>query len=158
MAEKTSGYEYLDHTADIQIHSWGPSLKEAFEQAAVAIMGYLTELPLVDIDDARSPAESEAKGEDLESLLYSFLEEVLYLWQTFAEGDYFIFKKVTITELSLGPEFKVKFKAYGEIFDLKKHPQGTEVKAITYSAMQVIPADKNTKKPGVAELYVIIDI
>ncbi|CAF4219274.1 unnamed protein product, partial [Rotaria magnacalcarata] len=25
-------YEYLDHTADIQIHSWGDSIEESFEQ------------------------------------------------------------------------------------------------------------------------------
>ena len=36
-------YEYLDHTADVQIHCWGRDLKEAFEQAAVGMYGYLTE-------------------------------------------------------------------------------------------------------------------
>ena len=41
------GYEYLDHTADVQIHSWGPSVKEAFEQAAKAMFGYMTELDTI---------------------------------------------------------------------------------------------------------------
>jgi SHS2 domain-containing protein len=41
---------------------------------------------------------------------------------------------------------------FGETFDLEKHPQGTEVKAITYSAMQI------NENPNFAEVFVIIDI
>ena len=41
---------------------------------------------------------------------------------------------------------------FGETFDLQKHPQGTEVKAITYSAMQV------NENPNFCEVFVIIDI
>jgi SHS2 domain-containing protein len=46
----------------------------------------------------------------------------------------------------------------GEKFDLSKHPQGTEVKAITYSAMQIHekPAEGNT--PASVDVYVIVDI
>lgn len=46
------------------------------------------------------------------------------------------------------------FKAvgFGETFDLSKHPQGTEVKAITYSAMEI------TEREDFAEIYVIVDI
>jgi SHS2 domain-containing protein len=40
----------------------------------------------------------------------------------------------------------------GETFALATHEQGTEVKAITYSAMQV------TEKPNDAEIFVIVDI
>ncbi|XP_032244778.1 protein archease isoform X5 [Phoca vitulina] len=40
---------------------------------------------------------------------------------------------------------------WGEEFSLSKHPQGTEVKAITYSAMQVYYEEK-------PEVFVIIDI
>ncbi len=41
---------------------------------------------------------------------------------------------------------------FGEEFSLEKHPQGTEVKAITYSAMQIIQNEEKN------ELFVIIDI
>ena len=49
-------------------------------------------------------------------------------------------------------KFTIKARGVGEEFQLGKHPQGTEVKAITYSNMQIRSAgDKN-------DLYVIIDI
>ena len=41
---------------------------------------------------------------------------------------------------------------FGDIFDPKKHTQGTEVKAITYSNMQIHETE------GRADLYVVIDI
>lgn len=40
----------------------------------------------------------------------------------------------------------------GEVFDRTRHTSGTEVKAITYSAMQINEA------PGDAEIFVIVDI
>lgn len=48
--------------------------------------------------------------------------------------------------------FKICATGYGEVFNLKKHPQGTEVKAITYSNMQVFDSET------VHEVFVIIDI
>lgn len=48
--------------------------------------------------------------------------------------------------------WKVRARGWGESFDLAKHPQGTEVKAITYSNMQIHEKEDRT------DLYVIIDI
>lgn len=48
--------------------------------------------------------------------------------------------------------FKISARGWGEQFDTKKHPPGTEVKAITYSNMQIYDEPSNHC------LYVIIDI
>lgn len=42
-------FEYLDHTADVQLHAWGASLEEAFEQAALAMFNYMTPLGQIQV-------------------------------------------------------------------------------------------------------------
>ncbi|KAL6061669.1 Protein archease [Balamuthia mandrillaris] len=144
------GFEFLDHPADVQIHAWGPSLKEAFEEAATAMFAYMTELETVEIQNQDSPCVVEAEGHDLESLLFSFLDEFLFVFAS----EYLLSKQVTIVEWDK-ENFRIKAEGRGEEFDLKKHPQGTEVKAITYSAMQVLDREEEGKP---SELYVIVDI
>jgi len=138
-------YEYLDHPADVQLHSWGSSLEEAFEQCVMAMFGYMTEIEQVDIEESQ---QIEAQGEDMLSLLYHLLDEFLFI---FSAEPFFIARKVKITEFDR-ENFKIRATGYGETFNLSKHPQGTEVKAITYSNMQV--HEKDEKK----QVFVIIDI
>ena len=88
----------------------------------------------------------------------SFLDEWLF---NFSADPFFVPFKIEILDFDRGPkesddsdEQSVKIRALGigETFQLGKHPQGTEVKAITYSAMQ-IHEDERT-----AEVFVIVDI
>lgn len=132
-----------------RIHGWGTSLKEAFEQCGIGMYGYMTELPFVEI---KQTAQIEATGHDLESLLFHFLDELLFL---FSCEPFLICNKVEITEFTAkDDDFRIVCTCYGEEFEIGKHPQGTEVKAITYSAMQIV---KEPEKSNY-EVFVIIDI
>jgi len=139
-------YEYLDHTSDIQIHSWGDSLEEAFEQSAMGMFGYMTDIERV---DNLGSEEIEAEGTDLISLLFHFLDEFLFI---FNADPNFIARKVEITSFDR-TNFRLRAVGYGETFNLRKHTQGTEVKAITYSNMQI-----HEKEDGKTDIYVIVDI
>ncbi|ESN95185.1 hypothetical protein HELRODRAFT_155224 [Helobdella robusta] len=90
----------------------------------------------------------EAEGDDMQSLLFHFLDEFLFL---FSAEPFFIARRVEIKTFDR-ENFKIEAVGHGEPFDIAKHPQGTEVKAITYSNMQVY--DEENKH----EVFVIIDI
>lgn len=113
----------------------------------MAMFAYMTEMPYVQIQEVHT---IEANADDLMGLLYHFLDELLFL---FSVEPFLICKKLVITEFNT-EEFRIVCKCYGEEFQLGKHPQGTEVKAITYSAMQIIDEPKDNKY----EVFVIIDI
>ena len=104
----------------------------------------------------------ETSGHDLESALYNFLDEWLF---NFCAEPFFVPFKIEINEFRRAGESEggndevggeevitIKSVGIGETFSLDRHPQGTEVKAITYSAMQINEED------GFAEVFVIIDI
>lgn len=55
----------------------GESLKEAYEQAAIAMGDYMTDLNTVNLEKV---AVLEINADDLPSLLYQWLDEVLFLF------------------------------------------------------------------------------
>ncbi|XP_076238190.1 protein archease [Calliopsis andreniformis] len=140
-------YEYLDHTADVQLHAWGDTLEEAFEQCAVAMFGYMTDLERVQMTQLHY---IEAEGHDLESLLFHFLDELLFM---FSAEPFIVAKKVKITQFD-HENFKICARALGEEFQIGKHTQNAEVKAITYSAMQIHDRPQSERP----EVFVIVDI
>ena len=141
-------FEYLDHTADVQLHSWGDTMKESFEQIAMAMMSYMTDIETVEMNREETVEIHMDSEDDILNFVYKWLDEWLFL---FSAEPFFIPRKIEIVEFDAEKGY-VKAIGYGEEFSLAKHPQGTEVKAITYSNMQV-HAEKTTN-----DIYVIIDI
>ncbi|XP_043915877.1 protein archease isoform X2 [Protopterus annectens] len=110
----------------------------------MAMFGYMTDIETVEPIDTM---EVEAEGDDMLSLLFHFLDEWLY---KFCADQYFVPREVKVLQIDKR-NYKIRSIGWGETFDLSKHPQGTEVKAITYSAMQI-------HEDPAPELFVIIDI
>lgn len=152
-------YEYLDHTADVQLHSWGTDLPSALEQAAVAMFGYMTSLPSISIDARTSDEVAShvvARGHDLHSMVFAFLDEWLFVFHDTG----FVAREVEVVHFDR-EGWQITSRGRGELLDLDKHPQGTEVKAITYSNMQIQEKEGgNADKDGEerCDVWVIVDI
>lgn len=119
---------------------------EAFERMGPCFGNYVTDLTKVEIDE-RENIDIEVSGHDLQSLLYNYMNEMLFKFTS----DYFCICQVKIHKFDL-EKFTLAATLLGDIFDATKHACGTEVKAITYSNMQI------HETPEKAELYVIVDI
>ncbi|CAJ0961416.1 unnamed protein product, partial [Mesorhabditis belari] len=139
-------YEYLDHPADIQLHSWGSNLQEALSALMMAMYGYMTDLSKV---DEVYPYFITGRGHDLHTAIFSFMEEALCVFQS---EPFFVAKRFEILSIDMN-SFVIEGVGYGESFDLEtKHTQEGDIKAITYSNMQVIEEKDKT------DLFVIVDI
>ena len=70
-------YEYGEHTADILVIAYGCTLEEAFKNAAlgVANLTYYT-----DRVEPREYVEVKVDGDDLEQLLFNWIDEFIYLF------------------------------------------------------------------------------
>jgi len=144
--DKTVKFEFLEHTADVYIASYGKTMEEAFENAAIAMFEVMT-----DTQKVKSTLEDSilVKGKDELELLYNWLEILIVNFEV-KNRLYSKFKILSLKK-NLG-FFTLSAKIWGEIFDPKKHVQKVGVKAITYHRMEII------KDPNKVTLEFILDI
>ncbi|MGD8530210.1 MAG: archease [Syntrophobacterales bacterium] len=119
-------FEFIDHTADAGIRVEAPTLEDLFETAGLAFSELVTS---VDSLDCRMERHFRLQEDDLETLLVSWLQELLYLLDT--EDLVFGRFQVKIHDLSL------EATAWGEPFDPSIHTIKTEIKAVTYHQLEV---------------------
>lgn len=120
-------FEFLEHTADIGIRAFGRTLEEAFENAALAMFSLIADLSNV---EEKKSYRLEVEGEDRESLLVEWLNELIY----FLETENVLLKRFKVEEIS---ETHLVAAAYGEPLDLEKHAVGVQIKATTYHMLKV---------------------
>jgi len=142
-------YEYLPHPADVQFHSWGSTKMKAFEHMADCMFNYLANTEKVDIN-GRYDFDFEVVGEDDKELLYKFLDELLFRFNTRKQ---IICKRVSINNMGANAAgYRLHAIGHGEPYNAEKHGSGTEIKAITLASLQV------DERPGRTDAYVIVDI
>jgi SHS2 domain-containing protein len=138
----TAGYEYFEVEADVGVHAWGPSLAEAFAQAALAVLALAVEPDGVAEREVR---EARGQGHSGETLLVDWLNQCLYVHEI--EG--FAVRRVEVDTLSSD---LVHGFLHGEEIDRDRHRLGTVVKAATLHQASVVEA------PGRFEVRVIVDV
>ncbi|MFX1482807.1 MAG: archease [Promethearchaeota archaeon] len=140
------GFTFHDHTADITIECWAPSLKEAFAEAAKATFEVILDTSTV------NPQESidvSVEGIDLQELLVEWIGELIALIDI--NGQFYTrFEVDAIDETADG--YSLTAKAWGEAIDHKRHATRTEVKAMTYADMRI------EQRPERTTLYFTVDL
>jgi len=127
-------YKLFDHTADIGVEISGRTKKDLFANAAKALFDIL-------IENLDSKGKSEEKtqkrqrtvtvnGLDVEDLLINFLREILYLFN----GKGWVLSQCEIVESG---NKRLVARLTGKPFNKKKHSIKTEIKAVTYSGLNV---------------------
>ncbi len=120
-------FKFIEHTADVGIEAYGETLEEMFSNAALGLFELMADTKEV---EEKEKFKIKAKGEDLQSLLYDFLEKFLILHDT----NNIVFSRAVVRKIENN---ELEAEAWGEKFDSEKHEEGTHVKAITYHRMKI---------------------
>jgi len=122
-------YNFIDiTTADVAYEAYGRDLNELFSNAALAMFEVMVETDTVSCIVKKKVS---VRGEDLESLMFNWLNELLY----FYGAENMLFSKF---EVSVDiKKYELTAKICGEKINPKRHELKTEVKAATYHKMKI---------------------
>ncbi len=133
-------FKFLEHTADIKFQAFGKSYEEVFENSALALKESIC--GKIKVKEIKSRI-IKSRGKDFESLLYSFLEEIIYL----LEAENFLISKVKEIKIK---NFELKAVISGD--KASSYNFNNKVKAVTYNEMFV----KKIKEKFAAQ--VVLDV
>jgi len=132
-------FEFLKHTGDLKFQAHGKNLNEMFENCVLAVSSVFSRGKK--IKDLRMKKIS-VSGKDYESLLYEFIDEIIYLFD--ASGFVASRAEVKIEDKTIHAEI------YGD--DTSNYDNLDAIKAPTYSEMYV------KKKNDTWECQVVLDV
>ncbi len=141
-------YEFHDHPADIQVHAVGDTLEQAIREAVLAMMTTMTSAENIRSETSR---ETTLSAPDLEILVVNYLSEYLYYF----DAERLLFADVKISPIQYNEktgEYTISSISYGENFDPQRHEMKTEIKAVTYSFLEVI------QKKEKSEIWIVFDL
>ena len=134
-------HKFLEHTADIKFQAFGNSLEEVFSNSATALSKTISNQRI----NSTKVRKIKIKGSDLQNLLYTFLEEFLFLFDS--EG--FILSEVLNIKIDSG---KLLLDAEISGDSAGNYKINSDVKAITYNEMFI----RKEKNKWVAQ--VVLDV
>ena len=119
-----SGFEILEHTADVGVAARGKSPEDVFEQATRGLLN----ITGASADGSGERVEIEVQANDLAGVLVDWLEEVLYLQDA---------RDSVVTDLKVLVAEQKRVAGWVEIVPRGRDLEGTAVKAITYHQLEV---------------------
>lgn len=130
-------FEILDITGDAGIRAFGADLEELFVNAAAGLYHLIAgNRPVSTVKSVGLTAE----GSSLESLLVSWLNELIFQFDAYG----FLGSSIVISEFpspGTSAGFRISAVVSGEDFDPAKHGRGLLVKAATYHRLKIEKSD-----------------
>jgi SHS2 domain-containing protein len=141
---KIMKYEYFEHTADVKFKAHGKNLEEAFSNAALAMFNVMFEHDKVKENLRKNIS---VNGKDLKSLLYNYLEELLFL----LDSEHFLLSGVERVKIDrMGDRYVLTSMVVGD--KAGNYETAGDVKAVTYNEMEI------KEDPSGCYVQVVLDI
>jgi SHS2 domain-containing protein len=128
MKQEKRGYRYIEHPSDVGFEAFGSSLEELFANAALAMYSFMTDVAAIAATEERAVT---VEAEDLYSLMFDWLDELLFLFEA---------ELLIMTDFSIDVDtatFSITGTCRGGKFDPEHHEAGIIIKAVTYNMMEV---------------------
>jgi SHS2 domain-containing protein len=124
MSSQPAGFEILEHTADVGVRAFGPSVESVFEQATRGLL----DITGAGRSGTGEVVEIDVEAADLGALLVYWLEEVLYLQDA---------RDSVVGEVTIDSVTGTNARGRVTIASREEDLEGTAVKAITYHQLRV---------------------